>query len=109
MAEEKANQMVQFTHGGKLNFILDPVGNAISVPTPSILLGISQDMKQVYDIKDPNQRAMAFVNALRKNITPLKDLDNALNTLGGIDTMQTLSEKLDTFNPKYMTQYGLAR
>ena len=109
MAEEKAGKMIEFTHGGKGNFILDPVWNAVSVPTPSILLWIVQDMKQIYDIKDGDQKVMAFVNALRKNITPLKDLDNAVRTTTGFDAMQSLSERLNTFNPKYMTQYGLAR
>lgn len=66
-------------------------------------------MKQIYDIKDGDQKVMAFVNALRKNITPLKDLDNAVRTTTGFDAMQSLSERLNTFNPKYMTQYGLAR
>ncbi len=66
-------------------------------------------MKQIYDIKDGDQKVMAFVNALRKNITPLKDLDSAVRTTTGFDAMQSLSERLNTFNPKYMTQYGLAR
>lgn len=76
MAEEKAKDTMKWTFGGMMTYFTDPVGNALSVPVASSLIGFSSDLKKAYDAGTPEQQSILAVNAIRKNITILKDLDN---------------------------------
>lgn len=91
-----------------MTYFTDPVGNALSVPVASSLIGFSSDLKKAYDAGTPEQQSILTLNAIRKNITSLKDLDNWMK-FGGVDVMQGASDAIGTSNPEYTTSQGLAK
>lgn len=108
IAKEKAKDFLTWSYGWMMSYFKDPVWNAVSVPTLSVVLGFWTDLMNATSVSDNSQKAALVANAFRKNIWPLRDINNWLK-VWGIDVMQWLSDTLDTSNPEYTTGGGTAR